>query len=180
MPQIAHIFTHYALNTPWSLVENSVSVVDMVNIYRRCKNLGYPFLCLVWEDQPHVVLGFIYAATEMYRLVRFSGVIVNVMFVDPELRGLRIFDKLVLPYLVECIKNPDFKGAWSETNYGNKHVRHKHSPAYLVGHQPPTVLRNGGYKFGQFIDIGLELFRRETFVPILENAEEFFKVIEHL
>jgi L-amino acid N-acyltransferase YncA len=180
MPQIARIFTHYALDTPWSLYESHVSVVDMVNIFRRTKSMGYPFLCLVWEDEPHIVLGFLYAATEMYRLTKFPGVVVNLLFVDPEKRGLGIFDKLVLPYITELVKNPHFRAAWSDTNYGNRHVRHKHSPAYIVGHQPPTVHRNGGFKFGNFIDMGYEAWNKSTFLTLIENSKEFFKFQEHL
>lgn len=180
MAQVSRIFNHYALNTPWSLVENPVSPIDMTNVLRRCQSLGYPFLICCWDDAPHVVLGFLYAATEMYRLVKFPGVVVNIMFVDPELRGLGMFDKLVLPYLTRLVANPDFVGSWSETNYGNRHVRHKHSPAYLVGHMPPTVHRNGGYKFGSFIDIGFEFWTRSTFDAVIGDSKEYFKVQEHL
>jgi hypothetical protein len=180
IPQIASIFTHYATTTELSLVDSPISVVDMVNVLRRCNSSGYPFLCLVWEDEPHIVLGFIYAATEMYRLTKFRGVVVNVMFVNPAMRGVRVFDRLVLPYIKVLVKNPEFKAALSETNFGNQHVRHKHSPAYLIGSQPPSFLRKGGFKFGQYIEIGLEAFSREVFANVLENAGQYFKIHEHL
>ena len=174
--QCVHILNYWVLESDWVLIEHPLSLTDMVELYRKITSKGLPFMVAVWPDQQQHVLGFIYAIPEGYRLLRIPGVMCNVLFVKQGVKGLRLFERLLFPYLKVLLSYPWFRGTMSDTNAGNTHIQHKHSPGYMIGKMPPIVLNGALYKRGQWHNQGLEFFPRQLFQVAVENYEELTHV----
>jgi hypothetical protein len=67
--QISEIYNHYILNTPNALFELPLSVVDILNIFRKSLELNFPLVVMVFKEAPHVILGFCFAADKV-RLIK--------------------------------------------------------------------------------------------------------------
>lgn len=174
--QCVQILNYWVLESDWALIEHPYSLVDMIDLYRKITSKGLPYLVACWADERNHVLGYIYAIPEGYRLVRIPGVMCNVLFVEPGLKGLRLFERLLFPYLKILLSYPWFRGTLSDTNAGNTHIQHKHSPGYMIGKMPPILLKGALYKRGNWHDQGLEFFPRQLFEVAVENYEELVHV----
>lgn len=176
LQQVVQIFNYWILESKWSLLESPLSQTDMTEIHRKVKAKGLPFLVATRANSPTEVLGFIYAAPEISRLIRVPGVVANLLFIRPGLKGLKLFERLLAPYLRVLLAYPWFRGSISETNAGNTHIHHKHSAAYMVGKMPPIVMQGLFAKHGEWLDQGLEFFPRAMFETVIENYEDLTHV----
>lgn len=174
--QIAQIFNYWILESKFSLLEAPLSLADMTEIYRKVKAKGLPFLVATMASSPSEVLGFIYAAPEVSRLVRIPGLVANLLFIRPGLKGLKLFERLLAPYLRILLAYPWFRGSISETNAGNTHIHHKHSVGYMLGKMPPLVMQGAFVKQGEWLNQGLEFFPRGLFEAVVENYEDLMHV----
>ena len=174
--QIAQIFNYWILESKFSLLEAPLSLTDMTEIHRKVKAKGLPFLVATYASSPNEVLGFIYAAPEVSRLVRVPGLVANLLFIRPGLKGLKLFERLLAPYLRILLAYPWFRGSISETNAGNTHIHHKHSVGYMLGKMPPLVMQGVFVKQGEWLSQGLEFFSRGLFEAVVENYEDLMHV----
>lgn len=176
LQQVVQIFNYWILESKLSLLESPLSLIDMIEIHRKVKAKGLPFLVATLESAPTDVLGFIYAAPDISRLVRIPGVVANLLFIRPGLKGLKLFERLLAPYLRILLAYPWFRGSISETNAGNTHIHHKHSVGYMIGMVPPLVLQGLFTKQGEWLNQGLEFFPRLLFEAVVENYEDLMHV----
>lgn len=174
--QCVHILNHWVLESDWALIEHPLSLTDMVELYRKITSKGLPFMVAVWANERQNVLGFIYAIPEGYRLIRIPGIMCNVLFIKDGLKGLKLFERLLFPYIKTLLSYSWFRGTLSDTNASNTHIHHKHSPGYMIGKMPPLVLNGALYKRGQWHAQGLEFFPRLLFEMAVENYEELAHV----
>lgn len=158
LPQVVDIFNYYILNTEFALIENTTSVVELLNVYRKTREAGLPFVVICWEDTPQEVLGFVYMVAEMYRVAKFNGLGVQVGFMRPDVRGKGYVELAYFNVIRKLLEMPEFRGYWSESNFGNRHVRHLVSKANVAGRKQSIVLLYGGYKFGKYLDIALDFW----------------------
>ena len=170
--QCVQILNYWVLESDWALIEHPLSLTDMVELYRKITGKGLPFMVACWANEQRNVLGFIYAIPEGYRLIRVPGVVCNVLFVREGLKGLRLFERLLLPYMKLLLSYSWFRGTLSDTNAGNTHIHHKHSQGYLIGKMVPIAINGALYKRGQWHTQGLEYFPRAFFQAGVDNYEE--------
>ena len=174
--QCVHILNYWVLESDWALIEHPYSLVDMVELYRKIKSKGLPYLVACWSDDLTHVLGFIYSVPEGYRLIRIPGVVCNALFIQPGLKGLKLFERLLFPYVKILLGYSWFRGSISDTNAGNTHIHHKHAPAQAIGKMPTIVFKDAFYKRGQWHSQGLEFFPREIFELGIARYEDLMNV----
>jgi L-amino acid N-acyltransferase YncA len=171
--QVSEIFSHYNLNTFNSNVATPASMVDLTQYLRKCQELGYPFVVLVFKEVPHIVLGFCYASPDFPRLATFPHLVSMVGFLRDGFKGKGAFNRLIIPLIYkEFLQHPHFRGVWYHTNYANL-LGMQSITTQLTGleYNSGVVLRNGGYKLGKYQDIVFFYLSPKVVKAILSRRE---------
>jgi hypothetical protein len=171
--QCCEIYNYYILNTTFAMIEDPVSLIDLVERYRRVLEQGLPFVVLVYAEVQHEVLGFFAATSEPTMLAKFPGISFS-HYMRPDLIKSGVFDKTTVAICRELGKHDNFRGILSFFNQINPVVNKRLSAmASGLNHNTFFVMRNGGFKFGKYLNLGVSHLSKK-------ELEKFVRLKEHL
>jgi hypothetical protein len=167
--QVSEIYNHYILNTPNALFDHPLTVVDILNIFRKSLELNLHFVVIVFKDTPHIVLGFYFGA-DCTRLIERPNLLTGGAFMREDMVNRGLYE-VGMARLCRTL-GPDFRGFLGFVNFSNRTQIRKQEALFFGDFTSKWVLRKGLYKHGKYHDVAMYYYSPKHALAIGRRLRE--------